>query len=74
MHLGVENIHKVGAIGVPGYGWQCKICGENGAEVAQGEVGELVIKGPGVMECYYNDAQATAEVLKDGWLFTGDAG
>ena len=72
VHLGVENIHKVGAIGVPGYGWQCKICGENGAEVAQGEVGELVIKGPGVMECYYNDAQATAEVLKDGWLFTGD--
>ena len=72
MHLGVENIHKVGAIGVPGYGWQCKICDENGVEVKQGEVGELVIKGPGVMECYYNDEKATAEVLKDGWLFTGD--
>ncbi len=72
VHLGVENIHKVGAIGVPGYGWQCKICDDNGAEVAQGEVGELAVKGPGVMECYYNDEQATAEVLKDGWLFTGD--
>lgn len=72
VHLGVENIHKVGAIGVPGYGWQCKICDENGTEVKQGEVGELVIKGPGVMECYYNDEKATAEVLKDGWLFTGD--
>ena len=72
VHLGVENIHKVGAIGVPGYGWQCKICDENGNEVAQGEVGELVIKGPGVMECYYNDEKATNEVLKDGWLFTGD--
>ena len=72
VHLGVENIHKVGAIGVPGYGWQCKICDENGEEVKQGEVGELVIKGPGVMECYYNDEKATAEVLKDGWLFTGD--
>ena len=72
VHLGVENIHKVGAIGVPGYGWQCKICDEDGAEVAQGEVGELAVKGHGVMECYYNDEQATAEVLKDGWLFTGD--
>ncbi len=72
VHLGVENIHKVGAIGVPGYGWQCKICDENGNTVKQGEVGELVLKGPGVMECYYNDPQATAEVLKDGWLFTGD--
>ena len=72
VHLGVENIHKVGAIGVPGYGWQCKICDENGNEVTQGEVGELVLKGPGVMECYYNDEKATAEVLKDGWLFTGD--
>ena len=45
---------------------------ENGNEVTQGEVGELVLKGPGVMECYYNDEKATAEVLKDGWLFTGD--
>lgn len=41
-------------------------------EVAQGEVGELCVKGPGVMECYYNDEKATAEVLKDGWLYTGD--
>lgn len=72
VHLGVENIHKVGAIGIPGFGWQCKICNEDGTEVKQGEVGELVLKGPGVMECYYNDEKATAEVLKDGWLFTGD--
>jgi len=72
VHLGVENIHKVGAIGVPGYGWQAKIMNEDGTEVAQGEVGELCLKGPGVMTCYYNDPAATAEVLKDGWLFTGD--
>lgn len=72
VHLGVENIHKVGAIGKAGYGWETKIVDENGVDVAQGEVGELCLKGPGVMTCYYNDPKSTAEVLKDGWLFTGD--
>ena len=72
VHLGVENINKVGAIGVPGYRWECKIVDENGEKVPQGEVGELCVKGPGVMTCYYNDPKATAETVKDGWLFTGD--
>lgn len=72
VHLGIENINKVGAIGVPGYRWKCKIVDENGNEVKQGDVGELAVKGPGVMTCYYNDPEATAAVLKDGWLFTGD--
>jgi len=72
VHLGVENIHKVGAIGVPGYGWEVKIVDENGETVKQGGVGELCVKGPGVMACYYNDPKATSEVLKGDWLFTGD--
>ncbi|MCR4960827.1 MAG: acyl--CoA ligase [Lachnospiraceae bacterium] len=72
VHLGVENIRKVGAIGVPGYRWECKIVDEEEKEVKQGEVGELCVKGPGVMTCYYNNPEATAETLKDGWLFTGD--
>ena len=72
VHLGMENIHKVGAIGVPGYRWKCKIVDENGETVKQGDVGELCVKGPGLMTCYYNDPKATAETLKDGWLFTGD--
>ena len=72
VHLGVENIHKVGAIGVPGYGWEIKIVDETGKTVSQGQVGELCVKGPGVMTCYYRDEKATKEVLKDGWLFTGD--
>lgn len=72
VHLGVENIHKVGAIGVPGYRWKCKIVDVDGNNVVQGEVGELCVKGPGLMTCYYNDPKATDEVLKDGWLCTGD--
>lgn len=73
VHLGVENIDHVGAIGVAGYGWQTKIIRPDGSEVAPGEVGELALKGPGVMKCYYKNPAATAEILSDdGWLRTGD--
>ncbi len=72
VHLGVENIHKVGAIGVPGHLWECDIVDENRNSVAKGEVGELAVKGPGVMRCYYKDPAATEAVLSDGWLYTGD--
>lgn len=72
VHLGVENTHKVGAIGKPGYRWETKIVDEEGVPVAQGEVGELAVKGPGVMLCYYKNEQATQESIKDGWLMTGD--
>jgi len=72
VHLGVENVHKVGAIGKPGYKWQAKIVSPAGAEVAQGDVGELIVRGDGVMLCYYKNEEATNEVLKGGWLYTGD--
>lgn len=72
VHLGVDNIDKVGAIGKAGYGWKTKIIDEQGEPVKQGETGELAVKGPGVMTCYYRDPKATAEVLHEGWLYTGD--
>lgn len=72
VHLGVENIRKVGAIGKAGYGWEAKIVDETGNPVKNGEVGELIVRGSGVMLCYYKNEEATNEVLKDGWLYTGD--
>ena len=74
VHLGVENVHKVGAIGVPGYGWECRIVDEHRNVIEEPEtVGELAVRGPGVMTCYFNDPEATEEVLaRAGWLYTGD--
>ena len=72
VHLGVENIQKVGAIGKPGFGWEAKIVNERGEAVSGDQVGELIVHGPGVMLCYYKNEEATNEVLKDGWLYTGD--
>ena len=72
VHLGIENIEKVGAIGKAGFGWKAKIVDEAGTAVRPGEVGELVVSGNCVMKCYYRDPEATAAALKDGWLYTGD--
>ena len=72
VHLGIENEHKVGAIGKAGYGWETRIVAENGNDVAQGKVGELLVKGEGVMKEYYQNPIRTAETIRDGWLYTGD--
>ena len=74
IHLGIENTHKVGAIGKPGYGWQARIVDDKGLDVPKGKNGEIIVKGAGVMREYYKNPQKTAETLKDGWLCTGDVG
>ncbi len=72
VHLGVENIDHVGAIGKAGHLWQTRIVDEHFCDVPRGEVGELAVCGPGVMRCYYKNPEATAEVMRGDWLLTGD--
>jgi acyl-CoA synthetase (AMP-forming)/AMP-acid ligase II len=72
VHLGLENTHKVGAIGVPGFDWEYKVVDFDLNQVSQGEPGELLVRGPGVMKEYYKNPEATESTLKDGWLLTGD--
>jgi acyl-CoA synthetase (AMP-forming)/AMP-acid ligase II len=74
VHLGIENTHKVGAIGKPGTAWQAVIVDETGVPVKGSAIGELIVQGPGVMRKYYNDEESSSAALKDGWLYTGDMG
>ena len=72
----INGKRKIGTIGVPLVGTDAKIMDvETGIrEMKVGESGELVIKGPQVMQGYWNHPEETAMVLKDGWLYTGDIG
>ena len=72
MQLGIGNIHKVGSIGRPGFNWEARIVGEDDRNVPDGDVGELIFRANGVMREYFNNPEATADALKDGWLHTGD--
>lgn len=72
VHLGIANPHKVGAIGVPGWGWECRIVDRKMEAVPKGEPGELVVRGAGMMREYYRNEKETTACLVDGWLRTGD--
>lgn len=72
VHLGMENMDKIGAIGRPGFDWECRVVDDSGKDVPAGQAGELLVKGPGVMEQYFRNPEATRNTLKNGWLHTGD--
>jgi len=63
---------KPGSIGIPIPRVAARIVDETGRELPRGEVGELILKGENIMQGYYKDEAATAQVIKDGWLATGD--
>ena len=74
IHLGIGNEHKLGSIGRPGFNWEARIVNEKGEDVETGEIGEILIKGNGVMKEYYKNPEKTRETIKKGWLYTGDMG
>ena len=72
VHLNIEDSHKLEATGKAGFNWETRIVNEKGEDVPRGQIGELLIKGNGVMKEYYKNPEKTAETLEDGWLHTGD--
>lgn len=71
-HLTSNDPKRWGSIGKASFNWEARIVNEKGEDVAPGEVGELIVKGNGVMKEYYRNPEKTAETLKDGWIYTGD--
>ncbi|MFH0914102.1 MAG: class I adenylate-forming enzyme family protein, partial [Chloroflexota bacterium] len=65
---------KPGAIGKPGFNWEARIVNEQDEDVPLGEIGEVVVRGNGVMKEFYKNPEETAKILKNGWLHTGDLG
>lgn len=64
---------KPGSCGIPGPGVEVRLVGSDGADVAEGEIGEIRVRGPAVTPGYWNQPMATADAFCDGWLRTGDA-
>lgn len=73
-HIGTQNEGKIGSIGKPSLIWDVRIVTEDGSDAGKGEVGEIIVKGSGVMKEYYKNPEATSQTIKKGWLYTGDLG
>jgi len=70
-----QGLHKVGSIGIPFPDVDVKIAGlEDGRDLPQGELGEIVLRSPTVMLGYYRNAEETRKAIVNGWLYTGDIG
>ncbi len=70
----LELVAKLGSIGIPLTGVDMKIVDDTGRELPRNQIGEVIVRGGNVMKGYYKDEAATASVIKDGWLYTGDMG
>jgi len=68
----LDGVRKAGSVGPVVPGVKAKVVDEEGNEIKDGSAGELVVSGPNIMKGYFNNEQETAEMLKDGWLYTGD--
>lgn len=68
------GVRRPGSLGFPLPGQECAIVDERDKELPPGTPGKIVVRGPNVMKEYFKDAEATARVLRDGWLHTGDSG
>ena len=68
----LKGARKPGSVGLPLPGVEVAVVGEDGGRMSRGEIGELAVKGPNVMKGYFNRQEESEEVLRDGWLYTGD--
>ncbi len=65
---------RAGSVGFPVWGIEVRVIEENGADVPNGELGEIVIRGHNIMKGYYKKPEATEAAIKDGWFYSGDIG
>jgi acyl-CoA synthetase (AMP-forming)/AMP-acid ligase II len=71
-HLTSCDPIRWGSIGKASFNWEARIVNDRGEDVSTGEVGELIVKGNGVMKEYYRNSEKTAETIKNSWCYTGD--
>jgi long-chain acyl-CoA synthetase len=69
-----DSVRKAGSVGVPPPFFSMRIVREDGTDAAVGEIGEIIGRGPILMNGYHNRPDLTAKAIRNGWLFTGDMG